>query len=111
MSDITDFDKFDDDITPEEQAELDRLNEEFPSMSHWNNRVIRVYNEFLESFSYEIHEVYYDTAGNPVSWTENATSLTGEDVYSLKVQLTRMLECCDRPVLTLTKVDGEEKLI
>ncbi|WP_165366164.1 hypothetical protein [Brumimicrobium glaciale] len=44
----------------------------------WNHRVL-AHNDDGEVYL-EIHEVYYGDNGTPVSYTENAISVGGEDV-------------------------------
>ena len=85
----------------------------YTSMSHWNHRVVREYSESEESFNYSIREVYYENKEETKiwGWSAEPRAAFGNDIDDLKANLTRMLECCNRPVLTLVKKDGKEELI
>lgn len=57
-------------------------------MSHWNYRVIR-HKEPDGSDFYSIHEVHYDDAGNPVSYTEETAAVGASTLQ----YLWAVLEC------------------
>lgn len=70
----------------------------------WNYRVIKYdhrpdYNGDEPWFA--IHEVYYDEDGKPTSVTENASTVSGED---LKWVVERMQEAVSKPVLNWTDI-------
>ena len=50
--------------------------------------------------SYEIHEVYYDDAGKPKTYTMNSVKPFGEDLRELRQDIMWMLNALDTPILT-----------
>jgi hypothetical protein len=63
----------------------------------WNYRVVRFVDPYQRE-TFRIHEVYYqDDKVTTVS--EVPASPSGEDVLDLEVDLRRMLEALDKPVL------------
>lgn len=71
----------------------------------WNYRVI----EFVDEQGYPwraIHEVHYDDAGKPVSYTEDAASVISSDGAGINAPLAwvleKMREALDKPVLVET---------
>lgn len=64
--------------------------------SSWNHRVVR--HEAAGESWYQVHEIYYDPHGRPVSMTKTAPIPMGTSVADLKAELTRMLEACRKPV-------------
>lgn len=65
-------------------------------MSHWNYRVMKSYVSG-ETY-YAIHEVYYDDAGEPHSWTEDAIDPVGDTLDELRNELLHMLVALERDV-------------
>jgi hypothetical protein len=63
----------------------------------WNYRLIRRQTEHGESFA--VHEVYYDSQGEPRSCTKFPVSASGEDVEGLKKDFEKMKQAFDKPVL------------
>ncbi len=49
---------------------------------------------------FQIHEVYYNKAGQHHSYTKDPIDPIGDDLEALRWVLTKMLECLDKPVLT-----------
>lgn len=70
----------------------------------WNYRVYT--HEFPDGDSYvTIHEAYYNDDGSVSGYTERAISPMGTDVNDLRLDLLKMLEALDKPVLTFSKED------
>ncbi len=67
-------------------------------MDHWNHSVVKTTTSTGEVF-YQIHEAYYNKAGNLCAITENPIAACGESVEELREELQRMLKCCDKPTL------------
>lgn len=63
-------------------------------MMTWNHRVMRYADGSLG-----IHEVFYNDDGNPVSWTEEAIGVAGDNLEELREELTHMLRALDKPIL------------
>ena len=68
----------------------------------WNYRLIRDGDGYLG-----IHEVYYDSKGNIVNWTDEV-SLYGETAEDLRKQLE---DAISKPILVCTIKDGEQTLV
>ena len=59
--------------------------------------------------SYEIHEVYYDSAGAPMAYAMGAVKPFGEDLRELRQDLMWMMKALDEPILTLQDFPGLEE--
>ena len=73
----------------------------------WNYRIVRKKHirqdpgtqEEKESFSYGIHEAYYDKAGKVGAITENPVELSGETIEELRHSWVMMAEAFGQPLL------------
>ena len=63
----------------------------------WNHRIL-AHKEKGEIF-FQIHEVYYDTNGNPDGYTTNPVLIGSETVKGITWVLHKMLECRKKPIL------------
>ena len=63
----------------------------------WNHRVLAY--TYKDEVYFRIHEIYYNNDGIPTACTEKATCVIGESLESIKWNLTKMLECLEKPVL------------
>lgn len=74
-------------------------------MRHWNHRVLRtvVHGEV----GYGIHEVYYNEAGIPWTWTADPVDPFGETVYELRRNIYHMLASIEKPVLEIAPDDPD----
>jgi hypothetical protein len=63
----------------------------------WNHRVL--VSEFNNEFYFQIHEVYYNKEGSPEKYSENPTTIGGEDLYSVKWTTNRISDCLKKTVL------------
>lgn len=63
----------------------------------WNYRIVKT--TFEQGDRYAIHEVYYDTNGNPTSHTVEPACPIGETIEELRVEMELYLKAMDRPVL------------
>lgn len=59
--------------------------------------------------SFDIHEVYYSTDGNPVSYTSDPIAVSGESIDGLGWVLDRMREAVAKPVLTEADFPGPSR--
>lgn len=66
-------------------------------MSKWNHRVLA--HEHNGEIYLKIHDVYYNEAGIPNSYTENAVSVGGEDRQSIYWTIDKMRDCIKKPIL------------
>lgn len=65
----------------------------------WNYRVIRT-NDGEEDY-FAIHECFYDKHGNPDATTVEAITVGGGSIEELRETLQLMLNCLDKPSLTV----------
>jgi hypothetical protein len=63
----------------------------------WNHRVVR--RNGCDGTYYSIHEVYYDSQGNPSSCTENPVEPFGETFEELVQDLQRFTQALEKPIL------------
>ncbi len=70
----------------------------------WNYRVMR-HIERDGSTWLALHEVRYDAAGQPTTWTEDEASPGGETLDDVRADLRHMLAALDLPVLDLDDDD------
>jgi hypothetical protein len=68
-------------------------------MSHWNHRVIKT-TELGEDL-FAVHEVQYNTAGKPISYTDEAVTLDAMPLSELHETLALLSLATAQPVLTL----------
>lgn len=74
-------------------------------MSYWNHRVIKhtktsVIDKVKETETwFSIHEVFYDDAGHPNGYTEDAVEPFGESLLELADELNRFQSALSKPVL------------
>lgn len=68
-------------------------------MTHWNYRVMRHVAPTSGEVWHAIHEVYYDEAGNPSSWTADEIWPVGETPEELRECLEAMAKAMEKPVL------------
>ena len=66
---------------------------------HWNYRVML--HRSLGGIRFGIHEIFYNEAGQPHSWTEDPIELNAETLEELKNDLQHMLKAFEQPVLDL----------
>jgi hypothetical protein len=71
----------------------------------WNYRIMTLDG----GKTFEIHEVYYTSDGKLSSYTENATSPTGDSITELMGDLTYMMEAFNKPILTPQDFPGFDK--
>jgi hypothetical protein len=69
----------------------------------WNYRVMRHIEAGGRAWL-ALHEVRYDDAGNPKTWSEEEASPGGETPEEIRADLKHMLAALDLPVLDF---DGE----
>lgn len=74
-------------------------------MSHWNYRVIKKQCKKTGEVYFQIHEVYYNNAGEIIGVTKNAAAPLGDDEEDLQGELALINIALDRPVLTLDEIE------
>jgi hypothetical protein len=79
----------------------------------WNYRIIR--RKFVSDivpdgeYSHGIHEVYYDEAKQPYTWSTNPIAPRGETLEDIKGDINLMQKAFNLPVLEETKRgEGED---
>jgi hypothetical protein len=68
----------------------------------WNYRVVKIVTKIPlgdTDISYSIHTVYSDESGDIVNISEQPTYPIGDDVESLRWQLQKMMECCNKSII------------
>jgi len=70
----------------------------------WNYRVISAYCGNGE-FEYAIHEVYYNEAGEPTSWSTNPAGVLAGEPEGVQCQIALFQSAHDKPWLVL-QTDG-----
>lgn len=77
---------------------------------YWNYRIFKVledYGDKHKSFSYSIHEVYYDDDGTISAWTEREISPYGETFDEISKNIEMMASSLSKPVLFLDRLSGQ----
>ena len=72
----------------------------------WNHRVLESHTDEGEP-QYEIHEVYYDELGRPVTHTVEAVKPYSEDPITLARELAMFRRALRQPILSKTLFPGE----
>jgi hypothetical protein len=73
----------------------------------WNHRLMR-HKENGEEYL-ELHEVYYNRAGQVTKWTEKPVTPGAENVKGVNWTLNRMKEATKKPILEYDmKPEGED---
>jgi hypothetical protein len=67
--------------------------------SHWNYRVVKSIVD--DEPSYAIHEVYYTEGDVPKTISHNPMFPFGDTIDDLKLDLQKMIECLEKPVLNI----------
>ena len=78
-------------------------------MRTWNYRVIRKKNESGE-ITFQIHEVYYDHAGEINGWTERPVQPLGESISELHKDIRHFLEAFQKETLEEVTTEKGGKL-
>jgi len=63
----------------------------------WNHRIL-VHGSNNE-FRFEIHEVYYNDAGEPYAYSAEGTRVCGGNLKEVSWALKQMEECTKKPIL------------
>lgn len=63
----------------------------------WNYRILAHQHDHVIDF--QIHEVYYDKENNPISYTSNPVSVTGESIKSINWTLNKMKVSLMKPII------------
>jgi len=80
----------------------------------WNYRVIR--RKFVSEvipegeYSHGIHEVYYDEAKQPYTWSKDPIAAHGETLEDIKEDLEMQREAFKKPILEEIE-EGERKVL
>lgn len=82
------------------------MSENEVPISHWDYRILRGEDGF-----HTIGEVYYDSSGNAIGWTDpdNSISPFGETVEELISCLKLMLDATNKPVFIPPKESGNDR--
>jgi len=77
-----------------------------PRANKWNYRVISAYCGNGE-FEYAIHEVYYNEAGEPTSWSEKPAVVLAGEPEGIQCQIGLFQKALEKPWLSMkTDRDG-----
>lgn len=69
---------------------------------NWNYRIIKQDTEEVPYFA--VHEVYYNKAGQIISWTAEPIAVTGESRTDILNILKQITEDCTLPCLSETEI-------
>jgi len=75
-----------------------------PKPRHWNYRVISAYCGNGE-WEYTIHEVYYNEAGEPTSWSASPAVVLAGEPEGVQCQIDLFQKALEKPWLML-KTEG-----
>lgn len=80
--------------------------EEVIDFAYWNTRLFEKKEEFetndgkkIFCISFEIHEVHYNSKGEPVAWTEKPYTTYFNDYNDFKISIKQMKDAAKRTVL------------
>lgn len=79
-------------------------------ITHWNYRVIRK-EIALEEYEYGIYEVYYNSNGDMLCWSELPDHPYGESFLELQNDMNGFKKATQKPILEEKEIDGELKLV
>jgi hypothetical protein len=68
----------------------------------WNYRVVKTVTKIPlgdTDIIYSIHRVYSDESGDIVNISEQPAYPIADDAESLRWQLQKMMECCNKPII------------
>mgnify|MGYP001235108570 CR=1 FL=1 len=71
----------------------------------WNHRVLA--HKDGEDWFFQIHEVYYNDEGKPISYTTNAISVGAESIKDIKWVLKEMKKSLEKPILSVENFPNE----
>ena len=71
----------------------------------WNYRVMRRHD--VDGYVFAIHEVFYDDAGKPDSWTAEPSWPQGETFRELTEDIANYQRAFQRPVLAIEANESE----
>ena len=63
----------------------------------WNHRILA--HKDGDEMYFEIHEVYYDEDGKPISYTADGANVGSESLDGIKWVLNKMKECVNKTIL------------
>lgn len=64
----------------------------------WNHRLIA--HKDGDDFTLQIHEVYYNESGDPISYTADSVGVSAEDIDGIYWVLDMMQKCTNKPILS-----------
>ena len=71
----------------------------------WNYRILA--HRDGDEWNFKMHEVYYDTEGNPESYTAKEVGVGAESVEGVNWVLDKMKESVKRPILSADNFPNE----
>jgi hypothetical protein len=71
----------------------------------WNHRILA--HKDGDEVYFEIHEVYYDEDGKPISYTADGANVGSESLDGIKRVLDKMKECVNKPILSADDFPNE----
>ena len=73
----------------------------------WNHRILA--HKDGNDWCFQIHEVYYNNQGKPISYTDKAVGVSAESIKGLHWVLDKMKECINKPILSVKNFPEEHK--
>ncbi len=80
-------------------------------MTYWNYRVIKRHHKKSDTYTYQVHEVYYKKSGKIAGWTESPVTPMGETVNELRGDIRYFSRAFQKPVLREKTKKGKHVLI
>jgi hypothetical protein len=71
----------------------------------WNHRILA--HKDGDEMYFEIHEVYYDEDGKPISYTTDGANVGSESLDGIKWVLDKMKKCVNKPILSADDFPNE----
>ncbi len=80
-------------------------------MGYWNYRVIRMHHKETDTYTYQVHEVYYRKNGKIKGWSESTVSPMGESLNELRSDIQYFSKAFQKPVLREKTKKGKHILV
>jgi hypothetical protein len=75
----------------------------------WNYRVFA--HQYNDEVYFKVHECYYDTRGNPSSYTTNPITIEADNLEDIELEIARLQSAIHRPVLWYGDKFPEEYIV
>jgi len=80
-------------------------------MGYWNYRVIKRHHKETDTYTYQVHEVYYKKNGKIEGWSESPVSPMGDTLNELRGDIQYFSKAFQKPVLREKTKKGKLMLV